>query len=1429
MAWDSQDQSDLDAANAAAAGGWGGAPGPAGAGGWGGGGYTGGGYAGGSYGGMSAGSGGYGGPSTAGSGPVGGAAVGGPAMGGAATSTGAAQAAASAPAGPAVSQGPMTGPAGPTYGGGIASAVSSPAAPGAGLSGPAYSGGGPAQGGGYSGYSQSSAPQGGPGYGGPGQGQGPASGYGGYGSPQGSGIGGAYGGGPIGGASYGGAGAGMNVGPAGIGIGGIGSIAQGGGYAGLGATAGPGFQGNAQGSAGQYGGQPPGLGPYGGPGPAAYGNPASGAIVNSLSNAINAGMATRAAIAAPGPYSGPGPAAYGNPAYGALTQGNYAQNSAALGALAPASQLGYGVGTFAPAFHGMMGETPETLSQWANQPGLSSPFSAPNPMALTAPNMGPGLANVAQQPSGYDPLSSIQAPAPPSLAAPRGDYGGPALPQTASYNPGALTGPLTQNPPQDYGNTGLVQGYRNPATSPVYAAMAGATPSWSSIMDEVRQTPPSPNVELNPSFYNRTTIPKTNPSFPAPRGAIDPMTGQPALTGNFNLASQPTLASAAPAPGGFMSPAGMNKLAQMNAQDRAVVESGLALQNMGTTGWARGFDPSAVAGLPANMALTGPVGQRNAWPAGVDPSQVQGFQPTQPAFGERANYVGFSPEAARAFAQAELQGRYGMSPTTAAGTVGGLYGESTSLNPQAYNPEGPHKGVAQWDTGRWANERAYTAANPLTGTSPLEQQMSFVNREMTAPPGTPEYNPGAYAVGQQFAANPQMAPDVAARAFTLGFEKPYTQSNINAGGWQARDIAKREAMAQTFAGNPPAVGGLAPAAAPRADIGTPTTQFDSISGTPRARQYEASRWSAGAGLSGAYPMARTVAPASIAPATGGTTLSPTGTAIPGQQVRDPVTGQPIDPTTGQPVPGANIPGVNTDQYGRPVTPQTISPGRSMLSDIAQPGATPIPSVSPETAARATTPTTVPGLLGGTPMQPVSAAIPGQQVPESLLGPTPDQPTGIPQVQSELPEAPAGMIPTNISRTLGPDIPTGTPPDLQPNAIPTGQPMPPMTQISDFYRSALESMLQPKATPVPAVSPVEQRMQDLQNYGVFGDQAAAARRGLVPGAGPAVDPTSVQTQTKADFGQPAPNALPSGAPPISPSIPASVMAPDLSAAARRGLVPGIAPQPGAPMQLTGPNQQPVQPTTPGGLLNEPAPQRATVAPPGLPGGLLGAAHGGGMWPYNMEPRMAAGGVSGGGGEDIQVDKTLPLRGGKKGGRGKLPPGLISGDVIGAGGTATATGPGPAAAGGGGGGKGGGNGTGTGKEDGLPGEQKFYKDLFKGATSLGNGYYRLTNGMIWQIQGQLPKGYGGSAGGGGGDEGGGGGGGGKGNKFLTLGGSSAGQGKNPFITLMGSGPNMFSKSSGPQIGNLTPARLDAIRRGKRKPSLAEVAAAAQGLLS
>jgi hypothetical protein len=48
-------------------------------------------------------------------------------------------------------------------------------------------------------------------------------------------------------------------------------------------------------------------------------------------------------------------------------------------------------------------------------------------------------------------------------------------------------------------------------------------------------------------------------------------------------------------------------------------------------------------------------------------------------------------------------------------------------------------------------------------------------------------------------------------------------------------------------------------------------------------------------------------------------------------------------------------------------------------------------------------------------------------------------------------------------------------------------------------------------------------------------------------------------------------------------------------------------------------------------------------------------------------------------------------------------------------------------------------------------------------------------------------------------------------------------------------MGSGKGGPpklgNIGNLTPARIDAIRRGKRKPSLADVAAAARplGLLS
>jgi hypothetical protein len=542
-----------------------------------------------------------------------------------------------------------------------------------------------------------------------------------------------------------------------------------------------------------------------------------------------------------------------------------------------------------------------------------------------------------------------------------------------------------------------------------------------------------------------------------------------------------------------------------------------------------------------------------------------------------------------------------------------------------------------------------------------------------------------------------------------------------------------------------------------------------------------------------------------------TNIAPTSSVPIGQPVRDPVTGQPIDPMTGRPVPGVPVPGVNTDAYGRPVTPQTISPGRAMLSDIA----------------RTTTPTSVPGLLSGEAIQPTQVAptpgqpvapTPGQQVPEGLLGPVPEEQdpaaaarrglaaaTGLPPAQT----VPSQDLPYGIGVGIDPTVPTTAPPE---------------TQISDFYRSALESMLQPKPTPVPAVSPAEQRLQDIQTYGVFSDPAAAARRGLLPG-------TTVPEQVSAPEVI-APNTLPPGYPPTAPSIPAARMAPDLSAAARRGLLPGApapatgveritqqfreaqpAPRtPGAPQQLTQPPARaPISraPVAPGSAMGLPAPapvQMQTGLPPGLLGP-LGAGGGQGGLPIFPAQMAAGAGISRGGGAaqkergggpskggrarmpsadaNIQTDQTLPLREGPSTGKG------------------------------------------AGTKD-KPGQDKFIQGLLQGATPLGNGYYRLTNGMIWKIQGQPRIG----AAGGGPDEGGGKGGGkGSGKEpFLTLGGSSKGQGKNPFITLMGD-PNAKAWKNRNPILNFNSPRIAAIRSGKRKPNLAEVAAAALplGLIS
>src|SRR4029453_14664456 len=292
--------------------------------------------------------------------------------------------------------------------------------------------------------------------------------------------------------------------------------------------------------------------------------------------------------------------------------------------------------------------------------------------------------------------------------------------------------------------------------------------------------------------------------------------------------------------------------------------------------------------------------------------------------------------------------------------------------------------------------------------------------------------------------------------------------------------------------------------------------------------------------------------------------------------------------------------------------QHTQPGRALLRDIATPPATNIPSVSPETTARTTTPTTVPGLLGGTPMQPV-APTPGQPAPESLLGPAPDDATRIAQVQSGLP--PAQTVP-------GQDMPYGIGVGIDPT-VPTTAPPAPVTQISDFYRSALENMVQP--APTPALSPAEQRLQDVQNYGVFSDPAAAARRGLVPGTPPT---------------GPAPNTLPSGYPPTAPSLPApQIQTMQSLPPSPEQVITGTQPAPatgveGMRQMYQGKQQTPFTPGTPQQLTQVPdrAPiSRAPVAPgsarglppAGLPPGLLGRGGGQGGIPL-IPPQMAAGG-------------------------------------------------------------------------------------------------------------------------------------------------------------------------------------------------------------
>lgn len=76
-----------------------------------------------------------------------------------------------------------------------------------------------------------------------------------------------------------------------------------------------------------------------------------------------------------------------------------------------------------------------------------------------------------------------------------------------------------------------------------------------------------------------------------------------------------------------------------------------------------------------------------------------------------------------------------LSGEQAAGVIGNLEQESSTLDPEALNPVGPHKGIAQWDTGRWANLLKFAEGNskdPLT----LEAQLGFLWFEITGEPPT---------------------------------------------------------------------------------------------------------------------------------------------------------------------------------------------------------------------------------------------------------------------------------------------------------------------------------------------------------------------------------------------------------------------------------------------------------------------------------------------------------------------------------------------------------------------------------------------------------------------------------------------------------------------------------------------------------------------
>lgn len=91
--------------------------------------------------------------------------------------------------------------------------------------------------------------------------------------------------------------------------------------------------------------------------------------------------------------------------------------------------------------------------------------------------------------------------------------------------------------------------------------------------------------------------------------------------------------------------------------------------------------------------------------------------------------MAISPNAARAYAY--LVGR-GFSPVAAAGIVGNLIGESTSLDTGAYNPNDPggSHGIGQWNRERLAAMRAY---KDPSARDELERQLSFLVSELGGP------------------------------------------------------------------------------------------------------------------------------------------------------------------------------------------------------------------------------------------------------------------------------------------------------------------------------------------------------------------------------------------------------------------------------------------------------------------------------------------------------------------------------------------------------------------------------------------------------------------------------------------------------------------------------------------------------------------------